>query len=104
MESVICIILCVFCCESSLMDPTVLEISSMASFCSFMALVICSERFLTFSAFSLTVYWSGGKEQWETWRLAQGLGVAGRRGPAGPGVGRPGGLRPVHSASTRMRG
>lgn len=26
------------------------------------------------SAFSLTVYWSGGKEQWETWRLAQGLG------------------------------
>ena len=28
------------------------------------------------SAFSLTVYWSGGKEQWETWRLAQGLGDA----------------------------
>jgi hypothetical protein len=25
-------------------------------------------------AFGLTVYWSGGKEQWETWRLAQGLG------------------------------
>jgi hypothetical protein len=28
------------------------------------------------SAFSLTVYWSGGKEQWETWRLAQGMGDA----------------------------
>ncbi len=28
------------------------------------------------SAFSLTVYWSGGKEQWDTWRLAQGLGEA----------------------------
>jgi hypothetical protein len=27
-------------------------------------------------AFGLTVYWSGGKEQWETWRLAQGLGNA----------------------------
>jgi len=27
-------------------------------------------------AFGLTVYWSGGKEQWETWRLAQGLGDA----------------------------
>ena len=25
-------------------------------------------------AFGLTVYWSGGKEQWQTWRLAQGLG------------------------------
>ena len=28
------------------------------------------------SAFSLTAYWSGGKEQWETWRLAQGMGDA----------------------------
>ena len=27
-------------------------------------------------AFGLTVYWSGGKEQWETWRLAQKLGDA----------------------------
>ncbi len=27
-------------------------------------------------AFGLTVYWSGGKEQWQTWRLAQGLGDA----------------------------
>lgn len=27
-------------------------------------------------AFGLTVYWSGGKRQWETWRLAQGLGDA----------------------------
>ena len=27
-------------------------------------------------AFGLTVYWSGGKQQWETWRLAQGLGDA----------------------------
>ena len=27
-------------------------------------------------AFGVTVYWSGGKEQWETWRLAQGLGDA----------------------------
>ena len=27
-------------------------------------------------AFGLTVYWSGGKEQWETWRLAAGLGDA----------------------------
>ena len=27
-------------------------------------------------AFGLTVYWSGGKEHWETWRLAQGLGDA----------------------------
>jgi hypothetical protein len=25
-------------------------------------------------AFGLTVYWSGGKEQWDTWRTAQGLG------------------------------
>ena len=25
-------------------------------------------------AFGLTVYWSGGKEEWETWRMAQGLG------------------------------
>jgi len=28
------------------------------------------------SAFSLTAYWAGGKEQWETWRLAQGMGDA----------------------------
>jgi hypothetical protein len=28
------------------------------------------------SAFSLTVHWSGGREQWDTWRLAQGLGDA----------------------------
>jgi hypothetical protein len=27
-------------------------------------------------AFGVTVHWSGGKEQWETWRLAQGLGDA----------------------------
>jgi len=27
-------------------------------------------------AFGLTAYWSGGKEQWETWRLAQRLGDA----------------------------
>lgn len=26
------------------------------------------------TAVSLTAYWSGGKEQWETWRTAQGLG------------------------------
>jgi hypothetical protein len=26
------------------------------------------------SSFSLTAYWSGGKEQWEAWRLAQGMG------------------------------
>ncbi len=28
------------------------------------------------SAFSLTVYWLGGREQWQTWRVAQGLGDA----------------------------
>lgn len=28
------------------------------------------------AAFGLTVYWSGGQEQWEAWRLAQGLGDA----------------------------
>jgi len=27
-------------------------------------------------AFGLTAYWSGGREQWETWRVAQGLGDA----------------------------
>ena len=27
-------------------------------------------------AFGLTVYWTGGRQQWETWRLAQGLGDA----------------------------
>lgn len=27
-------------------------------------------------AFGLTAYWTGGKQQWETWRLAQGLGDA----------------------------
>lgn len=27
-------------------------------------------------AFGLTVHWSGGKERWQTWRLAQGLGDA----------------------------
>jgi hypothetical protein len=26
--------------------------------------------------FGLTAYWSGGKQQWETWRMAQGLGDA----------------------------
>lgn len=26
--------------------------------------------------FKLTVYWSGGKQAWETWRTAQGLGGA----------------------------
>jgi len=26
--------------------------------------------------FGITVYWSGGKEQWQTWRMAQGLGDA----------------------------
>ena len=36
------------------------------------------------SAFSLTVYWSGGKEQWETWRLAQGLGDAALKSAEGP--------------------
>jgi hypothetical protein len=35
------------------------------------------------SAFGMTVYWSGGKEQWETWRLAQGLGDAALRSAEG---------------------
>jgi len=26
--------------------------------------------------FGLTAYWSGGKQQWQTWRTAQGLGDA----------------------------
>ena len=37
------------------------------------------------SAFGLTVHWSGGKEQWETWRLAQGLGDAALRSAEGVG-------------------
>jgi hypothetical protein len=36
-------------------------------------------------AFGVTVYWSGGKEQWETWRLAQGLGDTALK--SGEGVG-----------------
>lgn len=34
-------------------------------------------------AFGLTVYWSGGKQQWDTWRLAQGLGDAATRSAEG---------------------
>lgn len=40
-------------------------------------------------AFGLTVYWTGGREQWETWRLAQGLGdtaVKSAEGVAASGV------------------
>lgn len=36
-------------------------------------------------AFGLTVHWSGGKEQWHTWRLAQGLGDAALRKAEGKG-------------------
>jgi hypothetical protein len=38
-------------------------------------------------AFGLTVYWSGGKQQWETWRLAQGLGDAALRSAEGVAAG-----------------
>lgn len=37
------------------------------------------------AAFSLTVHWSGGKQQWETWRLAQGLGDSALRAAEGVG-------------------
>src|SRR4030042_4945600 len=57
-ESVMVSILCVFSCDRSLMETTVLEISSMASFCSFIAFVICSDRDFTFSAFSSTVWFA----------------------------------------------
>jgi len=38
-------------------------------------------------AFGLSVYWSGGKEQWEAWRLAQGLGEAALKRAEGVGSG-----------------
>lgn len=37
------------------------------------------------SVFGLTVHWSGGKEQWEAWRIAQGLGDAALKSAAGVG-------------------
>ena len=37
---------------------------------------ICLWEDATGLAFKLTVYWTGGKQGWETWRVAQGLGGA----------------------------
>jgi hypothetical protein len=37
---------------------------------------ICLWEDATGLAFKLTVYWTGGKQGWETWRAAQGMGNA----------------------------
>jgi hypothetical protein len=36
--------------------------------------------------FGLTVYWSGGTQQWETWRTAQGLGEQALRAAEGVSI------------------
>ena len=37
---------------------------------------ICQWEDSTGLVFKLTVYWTGGKQGWETWRAAQGMGGA----------------------------